>query len=52
MGDDFWLPDVHIALNEPSRLLLLTPASLQAGEYELRVTTQFSHSHKPLRNVV
>ena len=48
-GDDFRLPDVHIALNEPSRLLLLIPASLQEGEYELRVTTQFNHSHKPLR---
>lgn len=31
-----------IVLNEPSRLLILVPASLPAGEYELTVTTQFT----------
>ena len=31
-----------IVLNEPSRLLILVPASLVAGEYELSVTTQFT----------
>lgn len=31
-----------IVLNEPSRLLILVPDSLAAGEYELEVTTQFS----------
>jgi hypothetical protein len=48
-GEDLRLPDVQIALNEPSRLLLLVPTSLEAGEYGLRVTTQFSHGNKPLR---
>jgi hypothetical protein len=31
-----------IVINEPSRLLILVPASLAAGEYELSLTTQFS----------
>jgi hypothetical protein len=31
-----------IVLNEPSRLLILAPDSLIAGEYELSVTTQFT----------
>lgn len=31
-----------IVLNEPSRLLILVPDSLVAGEYELSVTTQFT----------
>lgn len=31
-----------IVLNEPSRLLILVPATLAAGEYELSVTTQFT----------
>ena len=31
-----------IVLNEPSRLLILVPAALVAGEYELSVTTQFT----------
>jgi hypothetical protein len=31
-----------IVLNEPSRLLILVPTGLVAGEYELSVTTQFT----------
>ena len=33
-----------LALNEPSRLLVLIPASLPAGNYELSITTQFSNN--------
>ncbi|WHE33432.1 DUF4469 domain-containing protein [Bergeyella cardium] len=33
-------------LNEPSRLLVLIPASLPAGNYELSITTQFSNTSK------
>uniref|UniRef100_UPI0039A76BDB DNA-binding domain-containing protein n=1 Tax=Ornithobacterium rhinotracheale TaxID=28251 RepID=UPI0039A76BDB len=36
------LPVENIVLNEPSRLLILVPADLTAGNYELRVTTQSS----------
>ncbi|MEJ8590791.1 DUF4469 domain-containing protein [Riemerella anatipestifer] len=32
----------HIVLNEPSRLLILVPADLEAGNYELSITTQSS----------
>lgn len=36
------LDAADIVLNEPSRLLILVPAALAAGEYELTVTTQFT----------
>ncbi|MBT0550544.1 DNA-binding domain-containing protein [Riemerella anatipestifer] len=32
----------HIVLNEPSRLLILVPTDLEAGNYELSITTQSS----------
>lgn len=38
-----------IALNEPSRLLILVPAALAAGEYELVVTTQYTGANKVLK---
>lgn len=43
-----------IVINEPSRLLILVPATLAAGEYILSITTQFSggaNSLKQPRNV-
>jgi hypothetical protein len=38
-----------IVLNEPSRLLIFLPAALEAGEYELTITTQFSKGNKPIK---
>ncbi len=38
-----------MVLNEPSRLLILVPASLAAGEYELSVTTQYSGGNTLLK---
>ncbi len=38
-----------IVLNEPSRLLILVPADLVAGEYELTVTTQYSKGKYTLK---
>ncbi len=38
-----------IVLNEPSRLLILVPATLEAGEYELSVTTQFTGGNTLLK---
>ncbi|MDY3339480.1 DNA-binding domain-containing protein [Riemerella anatipestifer] len=32
----------HIVLNEPSRVLILVPSDLEAGNYELSITTQSS----------
>ena len=43
------LATTDIVLNEPSRLLILVPATLEAGEYELMVTTQFTGSNKLLK---
>jgi hypothetical protein len=48
-GEEFSFPASNIALNEPSRLLLLIPADLREGNYELKVTTQFSKSNKALK---
>nr|WP_018675295.1 DUF4469 domain-containing protein [Riemerella columbina] len=36
------LPMENIVLNEPSRLLILVPADLPNGNYEVSVITQFS----------
>lgn len=43
------LDAADIVLNEPSRLLILVPATLAAGEYELTVTTQFTAASKLLK---
>ena len=39
----------HLVLNEPSRLLILVPTTLEAGEYELSVSTQFSNGKTTLK---
>ena len=38
----------YIAVNDPSRILIIVPATMAAGMYELRVTTQFSTGNKLL----
>ena len=43
------LDPADIVLNEPSRLLILVPATLAAGEYELTIVTQFTASGKFLK---
>ncbi|WP_161531222.1 DNA-binding domain-containing protein [Riemerella anatipestifer] len=40
----------HIVLNEPSRLLILVPADLEAGNYELSLTTQFTKGNTLLKD--
>ena len=39
-----------LVLNEPSRLLILVPDSLTAGEYELTITTQYSKGKYTLKD--
>ena len=39
-----------IVLNEPSRLLILVPVTIAAGEYELSVTTQYSGGNAILKH--
>lgn len=36
------VPPQNIVINEPSRLLILIPETMQAGEYKLSITTQYS----------
>ncbi|MDY3526066.1 DNA-binding domain-containing protein [Riemerella anatipestifer] len=39
----------NIVLNEPSRVLILVPSDLEAGNYELSLTTQYSNSKSLLK---
>ncbi|MDY3521050.1 DNA-binding domain-containing protein [Riemerella anatipestifer] len=38
-----------IVLNEPSRVLILVPSDLEAGNYELSITTQYSNGKTVLK---
>lgn len=38
-----------IVLNEPSRLMILVPTTLDAGTYELSITTQFSSGNTTIK---
>jgi hypothetical protein len=38
----------YIAVNDPSRILIIVPPTLAAGSYELRVVTQFTGANKTL----
>lgn len=38
-----------IVLNKPSRIIILVPNTLSAGEYELRITTQFTGGNNSLK---
>lgn len=49
-NEEIKLPMADVVLNEPSRLLILVPDSLAAGEYELSVTTQFTSGRILLKN--
>jgi hypothetical protein len=40
----------HITVNEPSRLMIIVPATIEPGMYELSVTTQYS-SGPPLKQL-
>ncbi|MGQ1891911.1 DUF4469 domain-containing protein [Thermophagus sp. OGC60D27] len=40
----------YIVVNEPSRLIILVPDTLEPGEYEVSVTTQYGYGGKLLRN--
>jgi hypothetical protein len=49
-GEATKLPAESIVLNEPSRLMLLIPESMVAGEYELKVTTQYTKGNTLLNS--
>jgi hypothetical protein len=48
-AEDIKLESKCIAINNPSRILFLIPASLSAGTYELRIVTQYTVSRKALK---
>ena len=48
-GDIVKLALADYVLNEPSRLLLMIPADMPKGEYELTITTQFSNNKVNLK---
>jgi len=43
------VPATSLLTNEPSRLAIIIPASLAAGDYKLTVTTQYTVSSKTLK---
>lgn len=43
------LEDDMLAVNDPSKLVILIPADLADGEYTLTVTTQFSNTSRMLK---
>lgn len=48
-GAETKIPTDMIAVNNPSEVILLLPATLADGVYELRLTTQFAASGKELK---
>ena len=40
----------YISVNDPSRLMIIVPATMDAGTYEMRITTQYSNSKNNLKN--
>ena len=47
-GTETKLPMDMIAINNPSEVLVLLPADLKDGTYELRLTTQYCHSSQTM----
>ena len=39
----------YIAINDPSKIMIIVPPEMAAGVYELRITTQFSTGNKLLK---
>lgn len=50
VGEPIKLSEEMILMNNPSQLMILKPADLKAGTYELNVTTQYTSSKKMLKN--
>ena len=40
----------YITVNDPSRILIIVPATMEAGKYDLRITTQYTCSNKLLKH--
>ncbi|MDR1335846.1 MAG: DUF4469 domain-containing protein [Tannerella sp.] len=49
-AEDLKLEPQYIAVNDPSRILFIVPATLPAGTYGLRIVTQFTVGKKPLNH--
>ncbi len=45
------VPMTSILVNDPSRITFLVPLTLAAGDYKLTISTQYSASAKPLKEV-
>jgi hypothetical protein len=48
--EDIKLEPQYIAVNDPSRILFIVPATLSAGTYELRIRTQFTGGGSTLKH--
>ena len=47
--EEIKVPSSAIAINEPSKVVFVLPADISAGDYKIRVTTQFSNSSTLLK---
>lgn len=48
-GEETKIPSSAIATNEPSKVVFVMPADIVAGDYKIRITTQFSNSSTQLK---
>ena len=48
-GEESKIPLSTIAINEPSKVVFVMPTDLSAGDYKIRITTQFSNSSTLLK---
>jgi hypothetical protein len=46
---DYKLPNEYIVINDPSRVLILIPETLEPNTYEMRIVTQYAASNRPLK---
>jgi hypothetical protein len=49
-GEETKIDPSYIAVNDPSRVLIIVPPALAAGTYDLRITTQFTAAGKTLKS--
>ncbi|MDR0559567.1 MAG: DUF4469 domain-containing protein [Prevotellaceae bacterium] len=48
-GEEYKFSPINIVINDPSRLMLLLPANIATGHYEMRICTQFTQNGRQLK---
>lgn len=50
-SNEIAIPQTSILVNDPSKITFIVPANITAGDYKLRIGTQFSKSGIPLKEI-